>query len=288
MSIWYDGNNLNMYRGDSGHIWFKNLPCCKGYRIYFSVKSTKTNDIIFEVSGDPTFYYINNEGVEQFPNEGETQEEFEERMEEGIKDGSIMRRGKASVFITAQHTELLFVLKGETDNEYYYGLKACYASSGMENTLIPKTTIDEETGKVIFSDPPKFIVRPKYVEGIVNCECLDDIEEVAKNPKDYGIQPLLVPGENVDIDPETNVISFSSFRLNELPDVEITDLQDGDFLVYDANKKKWVNKAIKIPPTPEPIVDGGQSSSIQSLVVDGSNSQAVPFNTLDGGDAEGN
>ena len=102
-------------------------------------------------------------------------------MEQGMKDGSIQRRGKASVFITAEHTELLFVLKGTTENEYYYGLKACYASSGMENTLIPKTTIDEETGKIIFADPPKFIVKPKYVEGLTSCDCLDDIEEKAKS-----------------------------------------------------------------------------------------------------------
>ena len=58
MSIWYDGNNLNMYRGDSGSIIFKNLPCCEGYRVYFSIKSANSNEIIIERSGDVSFYYI--------------------------------------------------------------------------------------------------------------------------------------------------------------------------------------------------------------------------------------
>lgn len=285
MSIWYDGNDLNLYRGDSGSIIFSNLPCCKGYRVYFSVKSISTDEIIFEKSADPSFYYINNEGVEQFPEEGETEEEFIIRMEEAVSEGTIMRRGRARVFIDACDTEKLMVLKTKDKAVYYYGLKVCYASSGMENTLIPRTTVDEETGEIIFVDPPHFNVYHKYVEGIEDITCYDELEEASKDPKTYGLQPLLTPGDNVTIDEDTNVISFSSFRLSQLPDVELTDLQDGDFLVYDATKRKWVNKAIQIPPCPEPIVDGGDSDTVQSLVVDGANSQAVPFNTLDGGDA---
>jgi len=284
MSIWYDGNDLNMYRGDSGSIIFKNLPCCEGYRVYFSVKSTKSNEIIVERSGDVSFYYIDNEGNQQYPLPGETEEEFIQRMEEGMKDGSILKRGISRIFITAEDTERLFVLKGTEKNAYYYGLKACYASSGMENTLIPKTTVDEETGKIIFEPAPFLNVYPKYVEGIQTCDCMDDIDEIAKDPKDYGIQPLLTPGDRVQIT-EDNVITFDEIYIGDLADVELTDLQDGDMLVYDATKKKWVNKQIKIPPTPEPIVDGGESDANPSLIVDGSNSQAVPYNTLDGGEA---
>ena len=79
MSIWYDGNDLNCYRGDSGSIIFKNLPCCEGYRIYFSVKSSKTDEIIVEESADVSFYYIDNEGNQQYPLPGETDEEFIQR-----------------------------------------------------------------------------------------------------------------------------------------------------------------------------------------------------------------
>lgn len=286
MSIWYDGNNLNMYRGDSGSIIFKNLPCCEGYRVYFSVKSANSNEIIIERSGDVSFYYIDNNGNQQYKQEGETDEEFIHRMEEGTAEGTILKRGMSKIFIEATDTEKLYVARESEKNSYYYGLKACYASSGAENTLIPKTTIDEKTGKIIFDKPPYLNVYPKYVEGIESCDCFEDIEEEAKDPKKYGLQPLLTPGDRVQIT-EDNVISFLQdvIFLADLPDVEITDLQDGDFLCYNATKKKWVNKQIKIPPTPEPIVDGGESDTNPSLIVDGDNSQAVPYNTLDGGEA---
>lgn len=287
MSIWYDGNDLNCYRGDSGSIIFKNLPCCEGYRIYFSVKSSKTDEIIVEESADVSFYYIDNEGNQQYPLPGETDEEFIQRMEEGMKDGSILKRGMGRIFITAEDTEKLYVARESEKNAYYYGLKACYASSGMENTLIPKTTVDEETGKIVFDKPPHFNLYHKYVEGIQDFTCIDDFEEKAKDPKTYGLQPLLTPGARVQIT-EDNVITFDDIYLGDLADVEITDLQDGDMLVYDASIRKWVNKQVKIPPTPEPIVDGGESDANPSLIVDGSNSQAVPYNTLDGGEAAGN
>ena len=201
-----------------------------------------------------------------------------------MKDGSILKRGMARVFVEAEDTERLYVARESDKNAYYYGLKACYASSGMENTLIPKTTVDEKTGKIIFDNPPHLNVYPKYVEGIQTCDCLEDIEEKAKDPKTYGLQPLLTPGDRVQIT-EDNVITFDEIYIGDLADVELTDLQDGDFLCYDATKRKWVNKQIKIPPTPEPIVDGGESDANPSLIVDGSNSQAVPYNTLDGGEA---
>ena len=128
MSIWYDGTNLNMYRGDSGSIIFRNLPCCIGYRVYFSVKSEASNDIIFECAGDPEYYYIDNEGVEYEKNESETEEEFIQRMEQLVESGEAIKKGNCRIYIQSEKTEKLFLLKGESQRKYYYGLKICFAS----------------------------------------------------------------------------------------------------------------------------------------------------------------
>ena len=105
MSIWYDGSNLNMYRGDTGSIIFKNLPCCTGYRVFFSVKSEVSNEIIFESSGDPEYYYIDNEGIEYEKNSGETEEEFITRMEALVESGEAIKKGKCRIYISAEKTE---------------------------------------------------------------------------------------------------------------------------------------------------------------------------------------
>ena len=58
-------------------------------------------------------------------------------------------------------------------------------------------------------------------------------------------QDTLVPGTNINIDPNTNVISASTgaSSLDDLTNVDITTPADGDALVYDATNQKWVNGA---------------------------------------------
>lgn len=223
MSIWYDGTNLNMYRGDSGSLVFTGLPCCPGYRVFFSVKSIKSGDIIFECSGEPENYYIDNEGELICKEPGESEEDFIYRCEQMVESGSAMKRGKCRIFITPDKTEKLFVAKGQTQNEYYYGLKICFSSTGIENTLIPQTKFDEETGEIIFKNPPKLILKPKYTEGTLPCECMDDIDVVAQNPKDYGIQPLLTESENIVIDQKTDVIDISDELSAKISQVDRID-----------------------------------------------------------------
>jgi len=244
MSIWYDGTNLNMYRGDAGRIIFKNLPCATGYRVYFSVVNETSKEIIFECSGDPEYYYINvDDGTEYEKNEGETDEEFIIRMEELVDKGDAIKKGRCIIFVTSEQTEKLFLLKSETEKKFYFGLKICFSSTGLENTLIPQTTKDEETGEIIFKNPPEIIIRQKYVEGILPCNDFDDIEIAVQDPKTYGLQPLLAPISPLSIDKENNLtIDFNLITLNKLANVEITDPEDGDILVYRASTGTWINK----------------------------------------------
>ena len=191
MSIWCDGTDLYLYRGDSAALQFSGLPGCLGYRVYFSVKSIRSKEIIFECGGDPEYYYVNNDGEEYVKKEGETEYDFIQRMEALVESGDAIKRGRCKIFVSSDKTEKLWLLKTEEKNTYYYGLKICFAHNGVENTIIPKTTVDEETGEIIFEEQPKLIVRPKYVEGIMPLEDFDNLELAAQNPKDYGLQPLL-------------------------------------------------------------------------------------------------
>lgn len=243
MSIWCDGTDLNVYRGDSFSLIFSGLPCCTGYRVYFSVKSKRTDEIIFESAGDPEYYYIDNDGEEYKKEPGETDAEFIARMEALVESVDAIKKARCKIFVSSNKTEKLFVLKTQTTNEYYYGLKICFSSTGVENTIIPEIKVDEETGEIIFKDPPKFIVRPKYVEGIMPLEDYDAIDDERQNPEDYGLQPLVTPVYPLKFDKRYNLtIDMDALRLEMLPNVEINDLQDGDILVYSASKGKWINK----------------------------------------------
>lgn len=221
MSIWYDGTNLNMYRGDSGSLIFTGLPACNGYRVYFSVKSIKSDEIVFEVSADPENYYVDNEGKVIEKEEGETDEEYIIRCELLVKEGEAVKYAKCKIFISPDDTERLFVLKNEKNNEYYYGLKMCFAGTGVENTLIPLTKYDEETKKYIFLDPPKLIVMPKYTDGLKGCDCYDELEIATQNPKDYGIQPLLTQTDTIFID-EINRIGIQPYVVYKINRIDET------------------------------------------------------------------
>lgn len=280
MSIWCDGTDLNVYRGDSFSIIFSGLPCCSGYRVYFSVKSTKSDTIIFESSGDPVFYYLNNEGEEYQKLPTETEAEFIARMEALVESGDAIKKGRCKIFVSADKTEQLFVLKNKPLAEYCYGLKICFSATGVENTIIPETQIVEETGEIIFKDPPKFIVRPKYVEGILPCDDYEDFDYAKQDPKDYGLQPLLTPVYPLQVDKKNNLlIDMDVMSLNLLADVEITDLQDGDSLIFNARKGKWINKH-----QTEEDVDGGDPGTqyFDSIADNGDPSTNSFDNIIDG------
>lgn len=279
MSIWYDGTNLNLYRGDAGRLIFKNLPCSLGYRVFFSVVSEITKEIVFECAGDPEYYYIDNEGEEYTKNPGETDAEFIERMEELCRKGDAMKRGRCTIFVSSDKTEKLWLLKQETQRKFYFGLKICFSSTGLENTLIPSTKLDEETGEVVFSDPPEVIVKPKYVEGLMPVCDYDDIDVVQQNPADYGIQPLVTPVYPLKFDKDYNLtIDTDALKLEMLPNVEINDLQDGDILVYSASKGKWINKH------ENEVIDGGDPDTTTfDVITNGGYPDTTSYNnTIDG------
>ena len=62
MSIWYDGTNLHMFQGDTGSLLLSGLPLDKTYKIYFSAKSIKSSDILFEVISDIKQYWFDKKG----------------------------------------------------------------------------------------------------------------------------------------------------------------------------------------------------------------------------------
>lgn len=126
-----DTGEIKCYSGDSGNIEFKGIPTDKNYQCYFSVKEAKTNKIIFEI------------------------------MKESNNQESII------FDVSAQETEKLTVNNGSSYNIYYYGLKICDPDTGLEDTLIPTVKLDEKNNP-IFSKPTKFIVYPKYAEGLSN------------------------------------------------------------------------------------------------------------------------
>ena len=138
MSIWCDGTDLYLYRGDSAALQFSGLPGCLGYRVYFSVKSIRSKEIIFECGGDPEYYYVNNDGEEYVKKEDESEYDFIKRMEALVESGDAIKRGRCKIFVSSDKTEKLWLLKTEEKNTYYYGLKICFAHNGVENTIIPK------------------------------------------------------------------------------------------------------------------------------------------------------
>jgi hypothetical protein len=62
----------------------------------------------------------------------------------------------------------------------------------------------------------------------------DEGDQIFKIKRDDGIAEPLVGG---------------NINLNSLSDVTITDVQDGDVLVYDAALEKWKNSSIVVPPS---------------------------------------
>lgn len=87
---------------------------------------------------------------------------------------------------------------------------------------------------------------------------LSDLDDVSIDNPEVG-QQLIYDGNKW----ENQFASISPLSLAQLRDVEITDLQDGDFITYDSTSEKWVNTGEA--PGPTVIL---QSVTIYSAVED--------------------
>ena len=170
MSIWYDGTDLNMFQGDTGSIIFSGLPTNKKYIAYFGVTSTTTRDVIFEVSSDVGAFWFDEHGVIINKEEDETDESYELRMQNLSKMNppQAYKVGCAVIYISAELSNKLIVAKSKDSAEYYFAFKICNEDGTVENTIIPKVYIDENN-QLVFPEPPRIIVRPRYVQGMYTC-----------------------------------------------------------------------------------------------------------------------
>lgn len=170
MSIWYDGTDLNMFQGDTGSIIFSGLPTNKKYIAYFGVTSTTTRDVIFEVSSDVGAFWFDEHGVIINKEENETDEAYELRVQalSMMTPPQAYKVGCAVIYISAELSNKLIVAKSKDSAEYYFAFKICNEDGTVENTIIPKVYIDENN-QLVFPEPPRIIVRPRYVQGMYTC-----------------------------------------------------------------------------------------------------------------------
>lgn len=206
MSIWYDGTNLHMFQGDTGSLLLSGLPLDKTYKIYFSAKSIKSSDILFEVISDIKQYWFDKKGYIIKQGENETDEEYKIRVEElsAMNPPQAFTSGCATIYISALLSNKLNVLANENKHEYYYAIKLCDESGKIQNTLLPKVTLDEK-GRPVFQDPVKIIVRPKYVQGMYNCVSKYDTEpEIVYMPLDVSMLNQL----NINVESACSIVDY--------------------------------------------------------------------------------
>jgi hypothetical protein len=172
MSIWYDGTNLNMFQGDTGKVVFSGIPTDKEYDVYFSVRSVKSEKTIFEIKTNvvPLWFNANGDHIEKVS--GETDREYELRMQELSlrKPPAAYKVGCAFVHIPSVLSRKLIVAKNGIKNEYNFGVKICNEELGIEDTLIPSLYQDKDTGEFVLGNARKLIVYTQYVEGIFPCQ----------------------------------------------------------------------------------------------------------------------
>lgn len=123
--------DLQMYCGDTGSLRIDGLPVDKNYKVYFEVTRASSLEKIFEIM--------------------------------------VEARGESSVIfdISAENSNLLTVKNINAPEIFYWGVKIC-DEDGTEDTLLPKTEVDPETGLATFAKPYKLFVNYKMVEGNVN------------------------------------------------------------------------------------------------------------------------
>ena len=173
-------------------------------------------------------------------------------------------------------------------------------ADSVETVTNMKVTVDamEETVNRVEGDMFQLSTTVNSIQSTVNRhneEIQDlraDFDSLGDMAWEYGEdwQRKLEPGDGIIID-EDNVISVSynpTVKLSDLTDVQITNLQDSDILVYNASLRKWVNQQYTpgpTPPTPGDNVDGGQpgTGSFDTSIDGGAPGTAVFDMTIDGG-----
>lgn len=125
MAFFIDNNgNITLVQGDSGEISLNGIPTDRNYIVYFAIQNENRETV----------------GSEIFVNSN--------------KSASVV------IALPAALTDLLEVGRGEEYTEYYYGVKICFPSDGLEDTLL--------LGNSKIGDLNTITVYPKKVEGTTN------------------------------------------------------------------------------------------------------------------------
>ncbi len=125
MAFYVDNNgDITLMQGDSGALVISGLNTDKNYKVYFAVHDKNRHLVGNEL-------YVNS----------------------NMQDSVIIQ-------LTAGFTDLLTVKKNAGYEIYYYGIKACYESENLEDTLI--------IGNSQLGDLNTITVFPKKVEGNIN------------------------------------------------------------------------------------------------------------------------
>ena len=114
--------DITLVQGDSGEYIVSDLPTDKNYSLYFAIQDENRNpvgpEINVEANGSSTVTFS----------------------------------------IVPSLTDLLTVIRGEETQDYYFGIKICYAADNFEDTLL--------LGNKNLGDLNIITVYPKKVEGI--------------------------------------------------------------------------------------------------------------------------
>ena len=124
--------DLKLYCGDTGNLRISNLPTDKNYKVYWEIIRAKTQETVFELE-----------------------------LDSNQADNVLFN-------LDSKHSDLLTVPNINTPETYYWSIKICDPGTGAEDTVIPKTRVDPDTGLATFSKPYKLIVLYKMVEGLAN------------------------------------------------------------------------------------------------------------------------
>lgn len=133
MSIYKkNATDLEMYCGDSGKLKIVGIPTTKNYHIHLEVIRAKDGVVVLQ-----------------------------KMVESHSQDFVIFE-------INPEDSNKFTVTDINTPETYYWSVKMCDPEENTEDTIIPKTSVDSETGTAVFAKPYKLIVRYKMVEGCEN------------------------------------------------------------------------------------------------------------------------
>lgn len=124
--------DLKLYSGDTGNLRISNLPTDKDYKVYLEIIRAKTQETVFEIN-----------------------------VQSNQLDNVLF-------VLTTEYTDLLTVSNINSPEIFYWSVKICDPDTGAEDTVIPKTKVDPETGLATFSKPNKLVVLYKMVEGLTD------------------------------------------------------------------------------------------------------------------------